>query len=414
MTKNEALLFIHSAEKFGSVLGLDSMKRLCGMLGHPERGQKFIHIAGTNGKGSVAACLNAVLMHAGIKTGLYTSPALVDFSERIRVNSEPITDSDLSEITLKVKKACEAITEKGYPHPTEFEIVTAIGLLYFKKEACDAVILEVGLGGRLDATNVIEDPELCIITSLSLDHTDRLGDTIEKIAAEKCGIIKGSVPVITTENQKEEALSVIREKAQNLTLVPVPLVKEETLSGITFDFGTIDDIFCPLTGCHQAENAAISITAAKMLGISDSDIKEGIKNTVHSARMEKVSDDPLFIIDGAHNESAMEYLFKNLKKLLPPGKKTLIIGMLKDKNYEKSAKIISGIFDRIITVDIESPRALKKEELLSCFKKYHENVTAMPLKEAVGQIKKGEIFVAAGSLYMAGELKKLIRDKKID
>lgn len=412
MTENEALLFIHSAEKFGSVLGLDSMKRLCGMLGHPERGQKFIHIAGTNGKGSVAACLNAILMKAGLKTGLYTSPALVDFSERIKVNSVPIGAEDLTKITLKVKNACEALTAKGFPHPTEFEIVTAIGLLYFKETACRAVILEVGLGGRLDATNVIEDPELCIITSLSLDHTDRLGDTIEKIAAEKCGIIKGSVPVITTENQKKEALSVIRKKAENLTLAPVPSVKSETLSGITFDFDGIEDIFCPLTGSHQAENAALSITAAKMLNISDSDIKEGIKNTVHPARMEKVSDDPIFIIDGAHNESAMEYLYENLKRLLPPGKKTLIIGMLKDKNYEKSAKIISGIFDRIITVDIESPRALKKEELLSCFKKYHENVTAMPLKEAVGQIKKGEIFVAAGSLYMAGELKKLIRDMK--
>lgn len=414
MTENEALLFIHSAEKFGSVLGLDSMKRLCGMLGHPERGQKFIHIAGTNGKGSVAACLNAILIKAGLKTGLYTSPALVDFSERIKVNSVPIGAEELSKITLKVKKACEALTEKGFPHPTEFEIVTAIGLLYFKEKSCQAVILEVGLGGRLDATNVIEDPKLCIITSLSLDHTDRLGDTIEKIAAEKCGIIKGSVPVITTKNQKEEALSVIRKKAENLTLASVPSVKSETLSGITFDFDGIEDIFCPLTGSHQAENAALSITAAKMLNISDSDIKEGIKNTVHPARMEKVSDDPIFIIDGAHNESAMEYLYENLKRLLPPGKKTLIIGMLKDKNYEKSAKIISGIFDRIITVDIESPRALKKEELLNCFKKYHENVTAMPLKEAVGQIKKGEIFVAAGSLYMAGELKKLIRDMKFD
>lgn len=414
MTENEALLFIHSAEKFGSVLGLDSMKRLCGMLGHPERGQKFIHIAGTNGKGSVAACLNAILMKAGLKTGLYTSPALVDFSERIKVNSVPIGAEELSKITLKVKNACEALTEKGFPHPTEFEIVTAIGLLYFKKTACQAVILEVGLGGRLDATNVIEDPKLCIITSLSLDHTDRLGDTIEKIAAEKCGIIKGRVPVITTKNQKEEALSVIRKKSENLTLASVPSVKSETLSGITFDFDGIEDIFCPLTGSHQAENAALSITAAKMLNISDSDIKEGIKNTVHPARMEKVSDDPIFIIDGAHNESAMEYLYENLKRLLPPGKKTLIIGMLKDKNYEKSAKIISGIFDRIITVDIESPRALKKEELLNCFKKHHENVTAMPLKEAVGQIKKGEIFVAAGSLYMAGELKKLIRNMKFD
>ena len=407
MNKEEALNFIHNTERFGSVLGLESIKRLCAELDSPEEGQRFIHIAGTNGKGSVASALAAILTHAGYKTGLYTSPALVDFNERIKIDSEPIGDGALCRETKEVKAACERIVKKGFPHPTEFEIVTALGLLHFKKEKCGYVVLEVGLGGRLDATNVIKNPALCIITSLSLDHTDRLGDTIEAIAGEKCGIIKGNVPVLTTRAQEPGAMNVIKESTGNLKTVPVPEIKEETLDGIRFDFCGINDIFFPLTGEHQAQNASLAIYAAKELGISDDDIKEGIKNTYHPARMEKMSCDPLLILDGAHNPSAMSHLEKNIKALLPEGKRTLIIGMLKDKDFEASAKIIAPLFDEIITVDINSPRALPKEELASVMRKYCPSVTPMALSEAYKSIEKGRIYVVAGSLYMAGEFKKL-------
>lgn len=409
MDKEEALSFIHGTNRFGSVLGLESIERLCDRLGNPQDGQNFIHIAGTNGKGSVAAAISAVLTHAGYNTGLYTSPALVDFNERIRVNSLPIEDEALCRCTEKVKAACEEIVAEGHPQPTEFEIVTAIGMLYFKHKRCDYTVLEVGLGGRLDATNVIKNPKLCVITSLSLDHTDRLGGTIEEIAREKCGIIKGDVKVITTEAQENGAMKVIKEAAKNLTAVEVPKIKKESLSGIWFDCCGIKDVFFPLAGKHQAQNAAIAVAATKALGISDETIKEGLKNTYHPARMEKVSDEPLVIVDGAHNPSAMKYLRENLEALLPDGKKTLITGMLKDKDYEESLSFIVPLFDRVITVDIKSPRALPKEELLETVKKLSPDTeaSAMSLSDASREIKKGGIYVVAGSLYMAGEFKKL-------
>lgn len=405
MKIEDALNFIHGTNKFGSVLGLESIKRLCGKLANPERYGNFIHIAGTNGKGSVASALSAILTEAGYKTGLYTSPAIESFNERIRVNGRPIDDGTLCRLTERVMQACREITEEGFSHPTEFEIVTAIGLLYFKEEACDYTVLEVGLGGRLDATNVIESPRLCVITSLSMDHTDRLGDTLEKIAHEKCGIIKGDVTVITPENQAPEAMKVISDSAKNLRSVSIPKIKEEKLSGICFDAEGIENVHFPLTGEHQAQNAALAIECAKILGVSDSVIKTGIEKTNHPARMEKISSAPLVILDGAHNISAMEYLKRNLIKLLPQSEKTLIIGMLRDKDYEASASLIAPLFDKIITVDIKSERALPKEELCLVMKKYCRNVCSMSLEEACGLIGGDGTFVVAGSLYLAGEFK---------
>lgn len=405
MTIEDALNFIHGTNKFGSVLGLDSIKRLCGRLSNPERHGNFIHIAGTNGKGSVASALSAILVEAGYKTGLYTSPAIESFNERIRVNGRPIDDEALCRLTKKVMTACREITEEGFSHPTEFEIVTAIGLLYYKDMACDYTVLEVGLGGRLDATNVIERPKLCVITSLSMDHTDRLGNTLEKIAREKCGIIKGNVSVITPESQAPEAMKVISNSAKSLTVVSVPKIKEENLSGICFDAGGIENVHFPLAGEHQAENAALAIESAKILGISDRVIKSGIEKTNHPARMEKISSAPLVILDGAHNISAMEYLKKNLTVLLPKGEKTLIIGMLRDKDYEASAALIAPLFDKIITVDIKSERALPKEELCLVMKKYCKTVCSMSLEKACEAINGDGTFVVAGSLYLAGEFK---------
>lgn len=405
----EALSFIHGTQKFGSVLGLESIKRLCDKLENPERRLKFIHIAGTNGKGSVASALSAVLTEAGYKTGLYTSPAIEEFNERIRVDSIPIKDEELCRIAERVKKACLEIENEGFSHPTEFETVTAAGFLYFKEQKCDYVVLEVGLGGRLDATNVIEEPELCIITSLSMDHTDRLGETLSEIATEKCGIIKGNVRVVTTENQKKEAMEVIEKTAKALTVVKTPKIKKESLSGISFDVSGINDIFFPLTGAHQAENAALAVAAAELLNIPRDKIKSGIKKTYHPARMEKISENPLVIVDGAHNPSAMKYLAENVKALLPAGKKTLIIGMLKDKDYELSASVIAPLFDEIITVDIENPRALSKEALCSTMKKYQKNTRTASIFDVCRSLDGEGKYVVAGSLYMAGEFKKQYR-----
>ncbi len=410
MTKEDALSFIHGTLKFGSVLGLDTIKKLMEYLDNPQNDLKYIHIAGTNGKGSVASMLSEILIKAGYNVGLYTSPALINFNERIRLNGKEISDDDLSLLTEKVKGATEKMVSDGFSHPTEFEIVTAIAFLYYKMKKTDIVILEVGLGGRLDATNVIEKPMVSVITSISLDHTDRLGETIEEIACEKCGIIKKGSITVTSPCQNEAALKVISERAEKL-IVPkkAELIREE-LGGLWFNCDSLKNVFLSLTGIHQLENVSIAIAVSKILGIFDEDIVKGLKNVSHPARMEVIRENPPVILDGAHNVSAMEYLKENVKKFLT-GNKTLIIGMLRDKDYKECAKIIGSEFDRVITVDAPGNRALPKEELAEEFGKYLENVSAMPLSLAVEEIDNKGSFVIAGSLYMAGEFKEKYRGK---
>lgn len=405
MTVEEALSFIHGTEKFGSVLGLESIKRLCRALGDPQKGLSYIHVAGTNGKGSVCTMLDAASRAAHHRTGLYTSPALVKFNERIRFNGEAISDEALTEGVALLKAACQRIVEAGHPHPTEFELVTALGFWYFKKCRCDTVVLEVGLGGRLDATNVIDDPRLCVITSLSLDHTDRLGKTLSAIAEEKCGIIKPGAPVVTAPCQKDEALRVIKQRAGvALAIADTPHLTKESLEGIVFDAGELKDVFVPLIGRHQAENAATAICAAREYGFSEEAIREGLSHVVHPARMEIVSRRPLILLDGAHNPGAMQCLKENLEALTK-APRTLICGMLRDKDVEACVHLLAPLFARIITVDVPSPRALSKEELTALFLKKTPHVTPMSLEEAVGAIRPEEVTVIAGSLYMAGEYK---------
>ena len=409
MTKEEALSFIHGALKFGSVLGLESIERLLSYLDNPHKGLRYIHVAGTNGKGSVCTMLSEILISAGYNTGLYTSPALVDFNERIRLNGAEITDCDLALCTEKVKDACENIVKDGFSHPTEFEIVTAIAFLYYKMKKADVVVLEVGMGGRLDATNVIEKPLVSVITSISLDHTDRLGSTITEIAGEKCGIIKKGAITVTSAFQNEEALSVIEKKAEKLIIAPKPELSGESLSGITINYGNMENVFVSLTGEHQVENASIAICVAKALGIFEENIRDGLKKVKHPARMEVIRENPPVILDGAHNPSAMGHLKNNVKKFLGGYYKTLIIGMLRDKDYEECAEIIGREFDRIITVDVPGSRALPKEELADVYKKYCSDVSSMPLSEAVKEIDDKGAFVIAGSLYMAGEYKAMTK-----
>lgn len=405
MNKNEALSFIHGTLKFGSVLGLSSIKNLMEYLGNPQKGMKFIHVAGTNGKGSVCSMLSEMLISAGYNTGLYTSPALVNFNERIRLNGKEISDSDLAYCTEKVKEACEKMEKDGMSHPTEFEIVTAIAFLYYKMKKADIVVLEVGMGGRLDATNIIENPLVTVITSISLDHTDRLGSTIAEIAGEKCGIIKKGSVTVTSAYQNPSALSVIEKTAENLIIAKKPQLKDETLSGLTFDYANMENLFLSLTGIHQLENVSIAIAVAKVIGLFDEDIRNGLKNVTHPARMEVIRENPPVILDGAHNPSAMGHLKENVKKFLKGHKKTLIIGMLRDKDYEECAALIGCEFDRIITVDVPGSRALPKEELAEVMKKYCNDVTSMDLKDAASKIDESGAFVIAGSLYMAGEFK---------
>lgn len=404
MTIEEALSYIHGTLRFGSVPGLTTIRRLCRELGDPQKGLSYIHVAGTNGKGSTCAMISAIAQKACRKVGLYTSPALVRFNERIRVNGEEIPDEALCRLTARVKDAVDVLLAEGCPHPTEFELVTAIGFLYFAEQQCDLVVLEVGMGGRLDATNVIDAPRVAVITSISLDHTDRLGKTIRAIAGEKCGIIKPGCRTVTTVKEHPDALSVIRETADDLTVAPLPILEEETLSGITFSWEDLPHLSISLIGSQQLENAAAAIAAARAYGFSDDAIRKGLPEAVNPARMEIVRRDPLVILDGAHNPSAMEHLRDNLRRLAP-GKKTLICGMLADKDFKTSAAIIGGEFSRIITVPVDSPRALSNAALAEAFSPYCADVTPMTLSEAVASTANDPVTVIAGSLYMAAEYK---------
>lgn len=276
MTIEEALSYIHGTLRFGSVPGLTTIRRLCRELGDPQKGLSYIHVAGTNGKGSTCAMISAIAQKACRKVGLYTSPALVRFNERIRVNGEEIPDEALCRLTARVKDAVDVLLAEGCPHPTEFELVTAIGFLYFAEQQCDLVVLEVGMGGRLDATNVIDAPRVAVITSISLDHTDRLGKTIRAIAGEKCGIIKPGCRTVTTVKEHPDALSVIRETADDLTVAPLPILEEETLSGITFSWEDLPHLSISLIGSQQLENAAAAIAAARAYGFSDDAIRKGL------------------------------------------------------------------------------------------------------------------------------------------
>lgn len=408
MTLKETFNFIHGTLKFGSVLGLESISRLMEKLGNPEDSLKFIHIAGTNGKGSVASIIASCLTEAGFKTGLYTSPALLRFTERIRVDGAEISHDDLCICAKKVKEAALEIEKEGNPHPTEFEIVTAIAFLYFKSQNCDFVVLETGLGGRLDATNVIKTPVLTVITSISLDHTDRLGETLSDIAEEKCGIIK-NCPTVTTVNQEKEALSVILAHDKNAHLAPCLEILEETPFDTTFktEEGTLT---LSLSGAHQAENAGIALYALKLLGIEKSAVREGFMKVRHRARLEVLRKEPLVILDGAHNVSAMEGLKKYVSMI--EGEKVLIIGMLKDKDYKKCAEIIAPVFDEVIAVDVKSPRALLKEDLKKEMERHIKNVRCMALSDALSELSPGKSYVIAGSLYMAGEAIAILEGKE--
>lgn len=278
MNYEDSVKYIHSLLKFGMNLGLQRISALLNELGNPQEKLEFVHVAGTNGKGTTSTMLSSILCAAGKKTGLFTSPYVFDFCERIQINNKNIPHDDLSLVVEKVKNACDRLSAKG-TEPTEFEAITAAAMLYFYEQKCDAVVLEVGLGGRYDSTNIIPCPKAAVITSISLDHTKILGDTVEKIAAEKCGIIKNGGTVITTSEQNEKALSVIKDtvKEKNGRLligdVSAAEILSEDIFGTEISYNGLT-VKIPLVGRHQVENTVGVITAARALGISDEFIKK--------------------------------------------------------------------------------------------------------------------------------------------
>ncbi len=419
MNYAESVRFIHSRLKFGSRPGLDNIRRITSLLGNPQSsGMRFVHIAGTNGKGSISTMLSNMLIKAGFKTGLYISPYVVNFRERFQINGEMISAKGFAKLASRVKPLVEQLDLEGVCL-TEFEIITAIAFLYFKESGCDYVVLEVGMGGRFDATNIIESPDCSVIAHIDLDHTAVLGETYEQIAYEKCGIIKSGCPVVSYPEQPDGAKAVIEKTALKkgcaLYIPQVPNA-DFAINKSTFTFEG-EDYELKLIGEHQIKNSVTAIKAAKVLGIQPDDICVALKSTQFFARFEVISEKPLLILDGAHNPDGMTALADNIKRYCDK-KPTLVIGMLKDKEFESALSIVAPLCENIITLKVPNPRTLTAAQLGKSARKFCKNVwCARGYESALNMAyekSNGAPIIVAGSLYLASVIRpKLLSFDKI-
>ena len=406
----ESLDFIHSRNKFGIKLGLDATALLLDKIGNPHNKLKFIHIAGTNGKGSTTSYIADILMANGYKVGKFISPYVHSFTERIQINNAEISEDDLAVFTTKVKNAIE----KNNLTPTEFEVVTAIGLAYFEHQKCDYVVLEVGMGGRFDATNVIPAPEVSVITSISIDHTQYLGDTISKIAFEKCGIIKQGSKVVAYPDNHSDAMKVIQSTVAEKN-VPFIVPDKNSIKIVSSDINGTDFVYneehyhINMLGAHQVYNAITAIEAVKLLNIDTEIIKKGLSLTKFRGRLDIIGKNPLIIEDGAHNISGVTELKKALEMYFKEKNIILVMAMLKDKEYEKCLEIISSVTNTLIATEAPNPRKATAKELAEVASKYVENTYAEPdVNKAIALAKTkcttDDVICVCGSLYLLGEI----------
>lgn len=418
MLYSEALQYIHSLMRFGSRPGLERITELLKVLGNPQDDLEIIHVAGTNGKGSTSTMISSVLQYAGKKTGLYISPFVTEFNERIQINGQYISNDDLGVYTERVKSAVESIPDDGCPI-TEFEIITAVAFLYFKEMGCDAVVLEVGLGGRLDATNVIKKPKVSVVTRIALDHTGILGETEAEIAFEKCGIIKQDCPVVTTLDNSPESLEVIRKKAKTLNCELTVTDKSEVKVLCADIFGSEflwqgETYKLKLAGKHQISNALNVVSAVKVAfsEISINAIKQGLENAVFPARCEVISKEPLVILDGSHNPNGTSAL----NELLTDSdikNSTAIVGFMADKDISDALQCLKQKFNKIITVKVQSnSRTMEAEDLAILCKGICDNVmVAESYEEALELVKEDSTVIVFGSLYLAGDIRPLLLNR---
>lgn len=410
-TAEQALSFIHSCNKFGGKKDdLARMRTLLKTLGSPERLYPVVHIAGTNGKGSTAAIAARILECAGYRTGLFTSPFLVRFNERIRVNGAEIPDSQLVRLCETVRAACEIVVAEGFAHPLEFEVVTALGFLYFVQQKVDIAVIEVGIGGLLDSTNVV-DPAVCAITPIGFDHTRILGGTIEEIAAQKAGIIKENRPVVLSQQAFPEAADAVRraaaeKHAEVLETAPFPCTFHR--NGLTMPDGTT--LF--IAGEHQAINLACALGIVEALqkqgfAISEDAVRHGIETARWDGRCQWLDD--RFLIDGAHNAAGAKVLCDYLSRFVLPEKITLLYAAMRDKDISACVRQLAPLCARVVTTDIMPVRGESCEALCERFRSQGvRDVTAVSDPRAALALckdlakKDGGVAVACGSLYLAG------------
>lgn len=421
MNYSEALDYIHGISWTFCKPGLERIGELCRRLGSPEKDLKFIHVAGTNGKGSFSSMLASVLTHSGYKTGLFTSPYIVRFNERMKIDGVDISDSELAEITEFVKPIADSMDDK----PTEFELITAIGFEYFKRHGVDLVVLEAGMGGRLDSTNIIESPILSVITGVALDHTAFLGDTVEKIAKEKAGIIKTRRPVLFGGKDRSAAAvieSVAEAKGSRTYRTDTECldIKSMTVSGTKFDYKSHTGMEIRLLGAYQPENAAnvleaVDILRDRGLDISEESVKVGLLAARWPARFEIICTSPLIIYDGAHNPEGITAAKESIKRYFPSEKVIALTGVLRDKDYEFIAGELSEIADRAYTITPDNPRALGSGEYSEVLARHGVlSVAALSIDEAVKMAiddarSTGKVLVCLGSLYIYGEITEAVR-----
>ena len=419
MTYDEALTYIHGVSNFFCKPGLERITALCDMLGHPEKDLKFIHVAGTNGKGSFCAMTDSVLRAAGYKVGLYTSPYIYEFNERMRVNGENIPNDTLCELTEYVKQFADKMEDS----PTEFELITAIAFEYFRREKVDIVVLEVGMGGRFDSTNIIRNPLLSVITGIALDHTAFLGDTVEKIAGEKAGIIKDSAPVLyggddNTAREVIKSTANSRSSEYYETDYSALSIKCTDLAGTEFSYKG-KNAKIRLLGLYQPRNAAIVLDAIELLRaggleISDASVTHGLANARWRARFEIIEHDPLVIFDGAHNPQGIRAAVDSIKTYFKDKKVCVFTGVLKDKDYNVIAKTLSEITDTAFTITPDNPRALPAEDYAKVLCEYGINATpctsiseALSLGKSAAKEKETAL-CCLGSLYTYVEVIKAL------
>ncbi|MBD5106315.1 MAG: bifunctional folylpolyglutamate synthase/dihydrofolate synthase [Lachnospiraceae bacterium] len=430
MNYKEAVAYIEEVQAYGSVLGLENIAELCARLGNPQKDLKFIHIAGTNGKGSVLAFVSTVLQKAGYKVGRYISPTIFDYRERIQINGNMISKQALSACLGRIKEACDAMVEEGLSHPTLFEMETAMGFLYFKEKGCDLVVLETGLGGITDATNVIKNTIVAVLTSISRDHMGFLGSSLEEIAEKKAGIIKRGCLAVTSR-QEPSVMNVLKQACQSrgavLSIADVSLAKsvKHSIKKQSFSYKEYKKIEISMAGTYQIENGVTAIEVIRALkqagyAIEDQAVYQGMAEAAWIGRFSVISRKPFFIVDGAHNEDGAKKLADSLSFYFTNKKIIYIMGVLRDKEYGKIIENTCFLADSILTIKPpHNERALEAYELAKEAAKYHNNVTALDsLEEAVelsllmAEKDKDTVIAAFGSLSFLGELITILEHKK--
>lgn len=422
MTYDEAVEFVDSTKKYGSILGLESIRNLMQELGNVQEQLHIIHVAGTNGKGSVCAFLSAALTEAGYRVGRYNSPAVFERREVFRIGETMISKEEYATVFERVQTACEVLTKRGCPHSTVFEVETAAAFLWFYEKKCDLVLLETGMGGETDATNLITHPVCSVLTSIGMDHMQYLGNTIEEIAKVKAGVIKKGCPVVALK-QGDSVCEVIKNKAEECgsrcVLVEVPqYMQEAPIWGTTLQDVRYGSVHTALGGIWQRENLSLALAVLKLLeesgySITKEAVQNGIAKTIWHGRYEVLQTEPLFIIDGAHNPIAAKRLKETIEKDFTNREIIYIIGVLADKEHEKMLRLLLPGAKAVFTVTPDSPRALGGEILAKEAQKYADNIWYVPdigkaVKMAKETAKESDVILAVGSLSYLKEVKKAL------